>query len=104
MVKLSLLALIIPVMADKTQWVSLYASVVGTSESTSFDQFYDWAVRTCQKDLGGFPQSSSDIYRALQLNCENVPQSWCDSYPGGKTYHPDSALFTNPKAEACYTL
>ncbi|KAK1659855.1 hypothetical protein BDP55DRAFT_772270 [Colletotrichum godetiae] len=95
MVKLSLLALITPVMA--VNWVTLSAKGDG-----AFDQFNAWAKRTCQNDQKGQVYSSSDIYGDLSLNCYNVPQSWCDSYNGGKNYHPSGVSFTSPKAGKCY--
>ncbi|KAK1512542.1 uncharacterized protein CCOS01_14782 [Colletotrichum costaricense] len=97
MVKLSLLALITPVMA--ANWVTISAKGDG-----SFEQFKTWAERTCQNDQKGQVYSSSDIYGDLSVNCANVPQSWCDSYKGGKNYHPSGVSFTSPKAGACYQL
>ncbi|KAI3539465.1 hypothetical protein CSPX01_08911 [Colletotrichum filicis] len=133
MVKLSLLALITPVMA--ANWVTISAKGDG-----SFEQFKTWAQRTCQNDQKGQVYSSSDtalipiqinqtnknepnnqirtsyliclygykrcsdIYGDLSVNCANVPQSWCDSYKGGKNYHPSGVSFTSPKAGACYQL
>ncbi|RYC78033.1 hypothetical protein BFJ63_vAg19093 [Fusarium oxysporum f. sp. narcissi] len=86
--------------------VILYGNYTGPPDVVK-SQFTDFVQRTCVNDIHG------KIYPPLVVTgrttegaaiCGNVPQSWCDTYTLGKTYHPGlssvdkvDVLFCAPK-------